>query len=137
MDCYFDANDSSENHFRFVAIQNPDAPRDPAQKRLARSHAVKNALRVKRERQEKSNINFQILYPSLVITPHRSAAPVPEGSLPPLGALSDTHNPFEMLAVDSSRLKSLLSKCKSLSICGVFTETKSFDYTNNTCYRCG
>lgn len=96
-----------DNSFRFVSVNNPRAAKDPKSSRLARSHAVRQGLKAKRKLQEKSNVNFRVGIPTKNIQESRSIG---------LASLSpSTHDPFDMLVVDSWRLKSLLSYCKYLS----------------------
>ncbi|KFY35025.1 hypothetical protein V494_06274 [Pseudogymnoascus sp. VKM F-4513 (FW-928)] len=90
-----------DNSFRFVSVNNPRAAKDPESSRLARSHAVRQGLKAKRKLQEKSNVNFRVGIPTKNIQESRSIG---------LASLSpSTHDPFDMLVVDSWRLKSLLS----------------------------
>ena len=95
-------------NFRFITIQAPDEAKDPARKRLARSHAVKEAHRNKRKLEQETNSNFRIL-----TSREKPRKPATWGSgsevLSPLFSLSGgALDPFETLAVDSCRLQKLL-----------------------------
>ena len=126
-----------DNRFRFIAIQNPDAAKDPVTKRMARSHAVKNALRAKRERQNKSNIDFRI-----VGAPEAAQQPLDEDVPSPVQALlypdGGAIDPFGMLDADSSRLKYLLkegtSKLSSTALHSTYFSTDS--RVNNVRHSC-
>ncbi|KFY00503.1 hypothetical protein V490_01321 [Pseudogymnoascus sp. VKM F-3557] len=90
------------NPFRFVSVDNPSATRDPKSSRLVRSHAVKQGLKAKRKFQEESNGNFRVGFPT------RDIKTSPSIDSASLYSSASTHDPFDMLVVDSWRLKSLL-----------------------------
>lgn len=102
--------------FHFVQVQGPDDAGDKRDKRLARSHAVKHALENKRKLQRESADNFRAVTvkdkPGVLVAGkrRRRKTPVEAASLfsPSAGAL----DPFQSLAVDSSRLQTLLGSCK-------------------------
>ena len=98
----------SAGRFRFISIQAPNDAKDPITRRLARSHAVKQTLENKRKLQRKSGENFR------VTTPKRARTATRAVSLSSLSA--GALDPFQTLAVDSSRLKTLLGDCKLLLI---------------------
>lgn len=84
--------------FHFISVQKPNAARDPESRRLARSHAVRHGIRNKRDLQQASSTNFRSVFP---LTKTRSPEVTTSSPIVP--------DPFDMLAVDPSRLKSLLS----------------------------
>ncbi|KAL2831403.1 hypothetical protein BDW59DRAFT_140140 [Aspergillus cavernicola] len=86
--------------FQFISIQAPHDAKDQIQRRLARSHAVKHALQNKRRQQQKSRDNFRV---TTVEDSPRKVVSRPRFSLS-AGAL----DPFQTLAVDASRLQTLL-----------------------------
>ena len=89
----------SEGSFQFISIQNPAEAKDRDKRRLARSHAVKQALQSSRKpRPEPSRTDAgpsgQTLSPwSVLVSPSASG-------------------PFETLFGDSPRLRALLSHGK-------------------------
>lgn len=93
-------------------MQAPDEEKDQITKRLARSHAVKQALEQKRKLQQESRDNFLVTTPRDKLNFRR---PVKKRTRPGALALSlsslsaGTLDPFQTLAVDSSRLQILLS----------------------------
>ena len=99
--------------FHFISVQTPNDAKDPIARGLARSHAVKCALENKRKLQQESGDIFRLTpsadKPRRVankrrITVARAASPFSLSA----GAL----DPFKTLAVDSSRLQTLLGNCK-------------------------
>lgn len=105
-DWYLDADCFSDNSFRFIAIQSPAAAKDPTTRRLARSHAIKQAIKAKRELQEKQNVK------SAIITheghPNRTA----DHPSPTTSALSPSNKLFDLQTIDASRLKTLIKQSK-------------------------
>ncbi|KAH8688544.1 putative N-ethylmaleimide reductase [Ilyonectria robusta] len=105
----------TNERFHFISITNPDDAKDRKMRRDARSHAVKQALKNKRMLQQESRDNFRIVSSndyakrlaskrrrrpkSLVMSPYSLSA----------GAL----DPFQTLAVDSSRLQVFLGDYKA------------------------
>ncbi|KAJ4153685.1 hypothetical protein LMH87_010163 [Akanthomyces muscarius] len=81
-------NSANEERFQFVSVPAPDQRRDSKCRRQARSHAVKQGLMRKRKSQQDSQQNFHTM--RCVSTD------------------TDAFDPFESLAVDSSRLRVLL-----------------------------
>ncbi|KAL3428919.1 hypothetical protein BDV09DRAFT_190565 [Aspergillus tetrazonus] len=99
--------------FRFISIQVNDHAKDKATQRQARSHAVKRALERKRKQQQLSRANFIIktFEDRNLDDPDKRATPctVTRSSLAPVVShLSGALDPFQTLAVDSSRLQALL-----------------------------
>lgn len=95
-------------------MQDPHAPKDVGARRLARSHAVKQALRSKRNLQQKVHGNF-----FSVMLQHGPGRSVVKGTQlsqtlarSPFSLSADALDPFNTLAVDSSRLKVLLKQCE-------------------------
>ncbi|KAL4971542.1 hypothetical protein BDW66DRAFT_145972 [Aspergillus desertorum] len=92
--------------FQFISVQVKDDAKDKATRRQARSHAVKKALEKKRRYQQLSTSNFVI---SSLGNSIETAKPPASSSIAPLFSwLSSTLDPFQTLAVDSSRLQRLL-----------------------------
>jgi hypothetical protein len=100
----FGANSFSENPFRFIAIQSPAAAKDPTTRRLARSHAIKQAIRAKRELQEKQNAKSSVA--AKQVQDKATAVPSVSGT----STLSSTNRLFNLHAVDASRLKTLIKQ---------------------------
>ncbi|KAL4812298.1 hypothetical protein BDW67DRAFT_178855 [Aspergillus spinulosporus] len=99
--------------FRFISIQVNDHAKDKAARRQARSYAVKTALERKRKQQQLSRANFIIktFEDCDLHHPGETANPctVASSSLAPvMSHLSGALDPFQTLAVDSSRLQALL-----------------------------
>ncbi|KAF2790979.1 hypothetical protein K505DRAFT_377130 [Melanomma pulvis-pyrius CBS 109.77] len=100
--------------FHFISIQAPDEAKDQITRRLARSHAVKQALEKKRKLQQESKDNFHVTTsgdkPRRLVgkRTHTRTLVAPLFSLS-AGAL----DPFQTLAVDSSRLQELLGNYKA------------------------
>ncbi|KAH8801797.1 putative N-ethylmaleimide reductase [Xylogone sp. PMI_703] len=99
------------SNFQFICVQSLDVVGDRKAKRLARSHAIKRALENKRKLQQRSGHNFRIT--SLNEHPRRKVAQrtweyhsTLLTSSPTAGLL----NPFQMLAADSSRLRTWLTQ---------------------------
>jgi hypothetical protein len=86
-------------------------------RRLARSHAVKQALENKRKLQRESRYNFRITTskdkPKWLMS-NRAHTRAPATSLYSLSA--GALDPFQTLAVDSSRLMTPLGDCKLLPV---------------------
>ncbi|KAK9416635.1 putative Transcription factor domain-containing protein [Seiridium unicorne] len=100
--------------FQFISIQAPGDSNDRSSRRLARSHAVRRALENKRKLQQDSRDNFRV-------TTSKDASRSPgnnETCAKISGALfcsvsTGALDPFQTLAVDSSRLQILLSNYKA------------------------
>lgn len=107
----------AERHFHFISIQAPDDAKDQTTRRLARSHAVKQALENKRKRQQESGDNFRVTAskdkPRRLVS-KRARTETRAASLSSLSA--GALDPFQTLAVDSSRLQTLLGDCTLLLI---------------------
>ncbi|KAL4968088.1 uncharacterized protein BDV14DRAFT_168252 [Aspergillus stella-maris] len=98
--------------FQFVSIQatgKDGTTKDRALRRQARSHAVKKALEKKRRRQQLSGNNFAITTISHLYTDEDTSVVEAPHSLPiPCQILGSALDPFQTLAMDSSRLQVLL-----------------------------
>ncbi|EHK50173.1 uncharacterized protein TrAtP1_007237 [Trichoderma atroviride] len=93
-----------DTSFRFIAIQSPAAAKDPTTRRLARSHAIKQAIRAKRELQERQNAKS----PSITHeSPHNKTAGSPSSTT---SALSPSSKLFDLQTIDASRLKALIKQ---------------------------
>jgi hypothetical protein len=95
--------------FQFITVKSLGETRDPASQRLVRSHALRQSLKAKRKRAEERQENFRFVVPqhpakSLCQRQVRGAAE----ELPATIA-GDRLDPFDSLAVDSSRLQTFLS----------------------------
>ncbi|KAL3479278.1 hypothetical protein BJX99DRAFT_268676 [Aspergillus californicus] len=103
------SSDSSvpSGQFQFITMQSPEDAKDRTQRRLARSHAVKHALETKRRQQQRCRTNFRVTTLKETGSPRKVVSisrPLPLFSSPSASAL----DPFQTLAVDSSRLQILL-----------------------------
>ena len=99
----------------FISMQAPDEAKDQITRRLARSHAVKQALENKRKLQQESRDNFRVTTSKdklklRRLVNKRTRTRALAVSLFSLSAV--TLDPFQTLAVDSSRLQTLLGNCK-------------------------
>ncbi|KAL7917078.1 hypothetical protein ACQKWADRAFT_324944 [Trichoderma austrokoningii] len=97
----------ANNSFRFIAIQSPAAAKDPATRRLARSHAIKQAIRAKRELQEKQNVKSP---KSPSIAHDSQCTKTVDQSSPTTSALSPSNKLFDLQTVDAMRLKTLIKQ---------------------------
>lgn len=104
----------ANSKFLFIAINNPDDLKDHDTKRRARSHAVKQALENNRKLRKESGDNFRV---SSSKDYSRRLASNRIRSQPrvtiPLSPSVSTLDPFQTLAVDSSRLHALFSNYKA------------------------
>ncbi|KIA75422.1 hypothetical protein HK57_00098 [Aspergillus ustus] len=96
-------------NFEFISIQTPDDAKDRKTRRLARSHAVKNAIENKRRQQQLSGD----IFPITTVEDHRHSEKKAKSCTrstpaPLLSQLAGALDPFQALAVDSSRLQMLL-----------------------------
>ncbi|KAI8950416.1 hypothetical protein F4801DRAFT_345346 [Xylaria longipes] len=100
--------------FQFISIQAPDDAKDDATRRLARSHAVKQALRHKRKTQQDLRDNFRVTTsqdkPVRFVKRRTRVRTIATPLLSPSIGMLD---PFHTLAFDTSRLQTLLSDCKA------------------------
>ncbi|KAI0487347.1 hypothetical protein F4859DRAFT_509915 [Xylaria cf. heliscus] len=100
--------------FQFISIQTPNDAKDHATRRLARSHAVKQALKNKRKTQQDSRDNFYVITsqdkPGKSLRKRTRKETVATLLPSPSAGRLD---PFQTLAVDSSRLQALLSNCRA------------------------
>ncbi|KAI3334433.1 hypothetical protein F4824DRAFT_186073 [Ustulina deusta] len=95
--------------FQFISIQAPDDPKDQATRRLARSHAVKQALENKRKIQRESRDNFRVMTPQDRVGRFvRKRTHTRTVVTSPFSLSVGTLDPFQTLAVNSSRLQTLL-----------------------------
>ncbi|KAL4982733.1 hypothetical protein BDW68DRAFT_50099 [Aspergillus falconensis] len=95
--------------FQFISLQVKDVAKDKATRRQARSHAVKKALEKKRKHQQLFMNNFAISTLGDFDKPTETAKSRTSTSMAPLlSRLSGALDPFQTLAVDSSRLQVLL-----------------------------
>ncbi|KAF5024062.1 hypothetical protein F66182_3858 [Fusarium sp. NRRL 66182] len=97
------------SQFQFITIQTPHDLDDRATRRLARSHAVKQGLQNKRRLQQESMGNFRVL--TLKDKQKRSTSkrkPAIPVVASPFSLSASILDPFQTLAVDSSRLQALL-----------------------------
>lgn len=100
-------------------MQAPDDAKNQKMKRLARSHAVKQALESKRKFQQESGENFRAT--TFKNTPKRPIGKrLRSGTLavPIISLGTGVIDPFQTLAVDSLRLQMLLSNSKLLLVAG-------------------
>lgn len=101
--------------FQFITSEGPNGQNDKAAKRLARSHAVKQALQNKRKRQKASMQNFLVhtAKDEKNLKRHarvgKCAGPL---VLPTFTRDASILDPFQTLPVSISRLKVLLNNCK-------------------------
>ncbi|PKK46282.1 hypothetical protein CI102_8665 [Trichoderma harzianum] len=86
----------TETGFQFISIQNPEDTKDREKRRVARSHAVKQALRSKRRPQE-GTLGSGIGASGQMLVPWSIFAP------------ASAYGPFESIMGDSPRLRALLS----------------------------
>ncbi|KAI0187989.1 hypothetical protein EV127DRAFT_136959 [Xylaria flabelliformis] len=100
--------------FQFISVQAPDNAKDHAARRLARSHAVKQALKNKREMQQEQRNNFRVMTPKNKQENSGRRRTRTATEITPLRSLSVSMlDPFQTLAVDSSRLQTLLGDYKA------------------------
>ncbi|KAL2841002.1 hypothetical protein BJY01DRAFT_14599 [Aspergillus pseudoustus] len=97
-------------NFEFISIQAPEDAKDRKTRRLARSHAVKKAIENKRRQQQLSGD----IFPITTVEDHYQSKKKGKGFSRPTAAPLLSHttgafDPFQALAVDSSRLQMLLS----------------------------
>lgn len=89
----------TETGFQFISIQNPEDTKDREKRRVARSHAVKQALRSKRRPQE-GTLGSGIGASGQMLVPWSIFAP------------ASAYGPFESIMGDSPRLRALISHSK-------------------------
>ncbi|KAI3317268.1 hypothetical protein HD806DRAFT_541324 [Xylariaceae sp. AK1471] len=100
--------------FQFISVQAPDDAKDLITRRLARSHAVKRALENKRKLQQESSDNFRITTPNskpMRLVSRRTCTRTLTAS--PFSLSAGELDPFQTLAVNSSRLQTLLGDRKA------------------------
>lgn len=103
-----------DDTFRFVPVSAPNQLRDSTARRQAHSHAVKSGLQKKRKGQQDSHRHFHIIHGySAASRNQRSMQKGPLAALPPWSPSVGAFDPFETLAVGSSRLRVLLDDCES------------------------
>ncbi|TPX16075.1 uncharacterized protein E0L32_004070 [Thyridium curvatum] len=95
-------------NFHFVTVSHPNDGKDRRIRRKARSHALKQAVERKRRAQQQSGDNFRLSsatdYSRGVVTKRDARNLV----VPPRSLSASKLDPFQSLAVDSSRLQALL-----------------------------
>ncbi|KAM3088349.1 hypothetical protein ACMFMG_002402 [Clarireedia jacksonii] len=100
--------------FQFITILSPADAKDDTTKRRARSHAVKQALENKRKLQQESGENFRVAsskdYSRRLASEKIRSQPL---VTLPLSIPASTLDPFQTLAVDSSRFYALLGNYKA------------------------
>ncbi|KAL4739045.1 hypothetical protein BDV11DRAFT_205445 [Aspergillus similis] len=99
--------------FQFISIRVNDHAKDKTTQRQARSHAVKRALERKRRQQQLSRANFILkTFEDLDLSnpgeAPKSCTVTTTGLAPAFSHVSGALDPFQTLAVDSSRLQALL-----------------------------
>lgn len=103
------------DQFHFISVEGPGVLNDKITRRLARSHAVKQALKNKRRLQQRSRENFRITTDTTK-TKQKALTHVPKNHgtvvLSPFSLAAGALDPFQSLAVDSTRLQKLLQNCK-------------------------
>ncbi|KAK0724292.1 hypothetical protein B0H67DRAFT_640860 [Lasiosphaeris hirsuta] len=123
--------------FQFISVQDPDDAKDGVKRRLARSHAVAQGLERKRKLQQASGGNFVVRTgksyrargPAANPKPSRDRALIP--NLLSAQVSAGTLDPFQSLAVDSSRLQALLGNHKARQAPEpVFTFEHEFAFQN-------
>ncbi|TAQ87450.1 hypothetical protein B7494_g4228 [Chlorociboria aeruginascens] len=121
---------TTDGKFQFISISNPDDLKDKNIRRQARSHAVKQALESKRKLQQKSGVNFRVS--SSKDYPWRLASKITRTQTlvaMPFSLSAGTLDPFQTLAVDSSRLQALLGDYKARqAVEPVFSITEELAY---------
>ncbi|KFY81268.1 hypothetical protein V500_11570 [Pseudogymnoascus sp. VKM F-4518 (FW-2643)] len=120
------SNSSTGEHFQFISIQSPDDAKNKTTRRLAQSHAVKRALRIKRMVQQESGDNFRVTTSEDHNNARRSVC---------IGTLDRSFcsglDPFQTLPVDSSRLQILLGNYKARQAPEpVFSVAKELSFQN-------
>lgn len=98
---------------KFISIQTPNDPKDLNKRREARSHAIKQALESKRKAQRQTSDNFRVTgsaEKAVKITNRGVRTDLV--ALSPFSLAAGILDPFQTLAVDSSRLQSLLADRK-------------------------
>ncbi|KAB5540218.1 hypothetical protein GE09DRAFT_252324 [Coniochaeta sp. 2T2.1] len=126
--------------FHFVSVQGPDEAQDKSKRRAARSHAVKQALCRQRKQLKEKSDNFIVT--KSTDQPKKNAkrprqAPVMTGSIISLSA--GMLDPFQSLALDSTRLQALLGDYKARqSAEPVFTFAEDMAFHNfHSVFRTG
>ncbi|KAK3345975.1 hypothetical protein B0T25DRAFT_612111 [Lasiosphaeria hispida] len=125
--------------FQFISVQDPDDAEGGIKGRLVRSHAVAQGLERKRRLQQASGNNFIVttsksyrsrgLVSDLKTGSRRGRVPTP--NLLSVQVSAGALDPFQSLAVDSSRLQALLSNYKARqSPEPVFTLEQDFAFQN-------
>ncbi|OBT48749.1 hypothetical protein VE00_00825 [Pseudogymnoascus sp. WSF 3629] len=102
------SNSSTGGHFQFISIQSPSDAKNQTTRRLAKSHAVKRALRIKRMLQQESGDNFRVTTSE---DHDNSRRLVCTGTLD--RSFCSGLDPFQTLPVNSSRLQILLGNYKA------------------------
>ena len=122
---FFHTDSCEDQSFHFIPVRKSDQVQERKDQRLARSHAVKQALQAKRRLQRESSTNFCAVCPLKQVQSSRADL-VKCLSVSPANRIG-----FEKLAVDSKRLEFLL--CQGKTSLGRFRRL----YTNLFAwYRC-
>ncbi|KAI1122969.1 hypothetical protein F5Y10DRAFT_286608 [Nemania abortiva] len=103
--------------FQFISIQAPDDAKDQFTRRLARSHAVKQALKNKRKLQQESRDNFRVTTSQdklQMSARRRTRTRTVTTAMSFFSPSADKLDPFATLPVDSSRLQALLNNHAAL-----------------------
>jgi hypothetical protein len=106
----------SAGHYQFISIQTPCDAKDETRRRLARSHAVKQALANKRRIERESRDNFRVTTcqepPKKLVGKKIRTTSLAGPLFSPSAGVFD---PFQSLAVDSWRLQTLLGNCELMT----------------------
>lgn len=109
------ADGADSRIFQFIPIQAQDGKTNQITRRLARSHAVKQGLEDKRRQQRTSGEHFHVTVSKdkakRFVSKRVRTRDLPTSISTLYAGVLD---PFQTLAVDSSRLQILLSNCKLL-----------------------
>ncbi|KAK1238228.1 hypothetical protein MKX08_002807 [Trichoderma sp. CBMAI-0020] len=127
------------NEFKFVPIKGPCSKQGRVANRLAKSHAVKHALKAKRLLEQESKRNFRVTLlkeegNELINESHFAKPPALISSLSPSAI-----DPFDTLPVDNSRLQMLLDDSRARKASEpVFSITEDLAFQNfHTVFRTG
>ncbi|RBR25385.1 uncharacterized protein FIESC28_01822 [Fusarium coffeatum] len=124
--------------FQFIAVQDPN-DNDKATKRLARSHAVKQALQNKRKLQKASMQNFCIQDGKNSKRPRQKGQHDGPQASPLVILGAGTLDPFDSLPIKSSRLQHLLNNHQARQAPEpVFSISQDLDFQNfHSVFRAG
>ncbi|KIX00586.1 uncharacterized protein Z518_09651 [Rhinocladiella mackenziei CBS 650.93] len=109
-----DSEPVADGNFHFISIRNPEEGKDRRTRRRARSYAVKQALENKRKSQKESMNHFQVSSSEDYARRFASRSTRTQTLVSlPYSLSVGTLDPFQTLAVDSSRLQALLGNDKA------------------------